>query len=69
MKTLDKVANQTVTAEDVESFRKDNEKYAGDLFTGKGATSDYVREDSTLYIPEEVAYDPRLINAGVVYGD
>lgn len=62
MKTLDKVANQTVTVEDNEARLKSNiDREAKPLPERKPV--------SEIAFNEEVAYDPRLINAGVVYGD
>ena len=64
MKTLDKVANQTVTAEDVEKLVKRNQDNAvGNPF------GNIQHPERDIAFSEEVAYDPRLIGAGVVYGD
>ena len=63
MKTLDKVANQTVTADDVEKMVADNSKVS------KYAWAYTQRDEKELSFHEDVAYDPRLIDSGVVYGD
>lgn len=63
MKTLDKVANQTVTAGDVEKMVTDNSKVS------QYAWAYTQRDEKELTFHEDIAYDPRLIDSGVVYGD